>query len=207
MTTAPIPTGPTGTAGPNKVLIALIAVGAVLVLAIVAIAFLLIGQNSSGGNINSGDAGPTPTIGETATPAAEPTDEATDENSGGDDGDDGGDAPVDNSVRFTSFNANLQVACDPTGQADEKAQPQISWSSANAVKAYWTPNAQEANADNGYQVGASGDQNTMSESKGPGERYEFPCNHDQFFDTTITLVGANGEKVSKTVRFEDVNWN
>ena len=199
MTTAPIPSGPTGTAGPSKVLIALIAVGAVLVLAIVAIAFLLIGMNSGGDDIDSGNAAPTPTISETATPIAEPTDEVTDENTG--------DAPVDNSVRFTSFNADTTVECDPTGQAEEKAQPQISWSSANAVKVYWTPNAQEANGENGYQVGASGDQNTMSDSKGPGERYEFPCNHDQYFDTTITLVGADGQKVSKTVRFEDVNWN
>ena len=203
MTTAPIPTGPTGTAGPNKVLIALIAVGSVLVLAIVAIAFLLIGMNSGGGKIDSGDAAPTPATSETATPVAEPTDGVTDENSG----DDSGDAPVDNSVRFTSFNADLTVECDPTGQAEEKAQPQISWASANAVKVYWTPNAQEANGENGYQVGASGDQNTMSDSKGPGERYEFPCNHDQYFDTTVTLVGADGQKVSKTVRFEDVNWN
>jgi len=130
---------------------------------------------------------------------AEPTEEATDGN--------GGDAPVDNSVRFTSFNADLTVECDPTGEAEEKAQPQISWSSANAVTVYWTPNDREANGENGYQVGASGDQNTMSDSKGPGERYEFPCNHDQYFDTTITLVGADGQKVSKTVRFEDVNWN
>ena len=40
----------------------------------------------------------------------------------------------------------------------------------------------------------------------PGERYEFPCNHRQTFDTTITIYGANGQKVSKTVTFADVNW-
>ena len=47
----------------------------------------------------------------------------------------------------------------------------------------------------------------MSYSKGEGERYEFPCNHRQYFDTTITLVGANGETVSKHVTFTDMNWN
>jgi hypothetical protein len=205
MTTTPIPTGPAGTpaAGPNKLLIALIAVGGVLLLAIVAIVFLLIGQSTAGGTIGAGDQSPTPVVTETpATPAAEPSGEATD-----DDGDGGGQqAPVDNSVRFTSFSADLNVQCDSTGQAEEKAQPQISWSSANAVTVYWTPNAQEANAQNGYQVPPSGNQNDMSASKGPGERYEFPCNHRQTFDTTITLVGANGQKVSKTVTFTDVNW-
>lgn len=200
MTTAPIPTGPTGTAGPNKVLIALISVGAVLVLAIVAIVFLVIGQNSGGnGNINSGGTAPTPTTSQTpATPVAESGDDTTD---------DSGQAPVDNSVRFTSFDADLTVECDPTGQAEEKAQPQISWNSANAVKVYWTPNDNEANADNGYEVGSSGNQNDMSDSKGPGERYEFPCNHRETFDTTITLVGSNGQTVSKSVTFTDINWN
>ena len=27
------------------------------------------------------------------------------------------------------------------------------------------------------------------------------------FDTTITLVGANGQTVSKHVTFTDINWN
>ncbi len=204
MTTTPIPTGPVST-GPSRLLIALIAVGGVLLLAIVAIVFLLIGQNSGGGTIGSGDAAPTPTVTETpATPVAEPTDEVTDD--GGQDQGDGGQqpAPVDNSVRFTSFSADLKVTCD--SQADEKAQPKISWASANAVKVYWTPNNREANAENGYQVPKSGNQNDMSISKGEGERYEFPCNHRQTFDTTITLVGADGKKVSKTVTFTDVNW-
>jgi hypothetical protein len=205
MTTAPIPTGstPTGAAGPNKLLIALIAVGGVLLLAVVAIAFLLIGQNSGGGAVNAGDQTPLPVATDSPTPT--PTVEGED---GGDTGDggDGGDQPVDNSVRFTSFNADLTVECDPTGQADEKAQPSISWASANAVKVYWTPNNREANSENGYQVPLSGNQHDMSASKGQGERYEFPCNHDQTFDTTITLVGADGQKVSKTVTFTDVNW-
>jgi hypothetical protein len=207
MTTTPIPTGPTGSAasGPNKLLIALIAVGGVLLLSVVAIVFLLIGQNSGGGSINAGDQTPTPVVTEPATPVAEPTDEPVD---GGDgDGGDSGQAPVDNSVRFTSFNADLTVECDSTGQSEFKAQPQISWTSVNAVKVYWTPSNREANASNGYQVGATGNTDTMSQSKGEGERYEFPCNHDQYFDTTVTLVGANGQKVSKSVTFTDINWN
>jgi hypothetical protein len=202
MTTAPIPTRPTptGAAGPSKLLIALIAVGGVLLLAVVAIVFLLVGQNSNGGGINAGDQTPLPTASDSPSPT--PSDAEGDE---GDGGDDGG-QPVDNSVRFTSFDADLTVECDPTGQAEEKAQPQISWASANAAHVYWTPNNDDANAENGYEVGASGDQNDMSASKGQGERYEFPCNHRETFDTTITLVGSNGEIVSKHVTFTDINW-
>jgi hypothetical protein len=210
MTTTPIPTGPVGTAGPSKLLIALISIGGVLVLAVVAIIFLLIGQNSAGnGGINAGDQTPSPVASDSATPVAGPTDEATDDSGTDGDGsnDGGGQAPVDNSLRFTTFNANLQVACDPTGEAEEKAQPQISWAAANATKVYWTPNNQDATADNGYEVGSTGNQDTMSDSKGPGERYEFPCNHRQTFDTTITIYGSNGQKVSKHVTFTDINWN
>jgi hypothetical protein len=211
MTTTPIPTGPTGpaAAGPNKLLIALIAIGSVLVLAIVAIVFLVIGQNTAGGGINAQDDGPTPVVTETpATPVGEPTDEPTDQSAGdgGSTGGGGGQAPVDNSVRFTSFNADPTVECDTTGEAEFKAQPSISWASANAVKVYWTPNKGEANASNGYQIPKSGNQVDLSNSKGPGERYEFPCNHRQTFDTTITIYGANGQKVSKHVTFTDINW-
>ncbi|HEX7833872.1 MAG TPA: hypothetical protein VF479_00220 [Pseudolysinimonas sp.] len=197
MTTTPIPTGtgPVGSAGPNKLLIALIAVGGVLLLSIVAITFLLIGQNSAGGDpVTAGDPTPTPTVTDTPTPT--PTAEA-----------DGGDEqPVDDSVRFTSFSYDKEVQCDPTGE-QEKPSPSISWSSANAVHVFWTPSNHDANADNGYEVGASGNQDDMTISKGEGERYEFPCNHEETFDTTITLVGANGQTVSKHVTFIDVNWN
>jgi hypothetical protein len=207
MTTTPIPTGPTpsGAAGPSKLLIALIAVGGVLLLAVVAIIFLLVGQNSNGGDgVNAGDQTPLPVATDTASPA--PTDGSGDQGDGdsSDDGGDSGQAP-DNSLRFTSFNYNAQVSCDPTGN-DEKPSPSISWSSANAVHVYWTPNSNDATADNGYEVGASGNQDDMSQSKGPGERYEFPCNHRETFDTTITLVGANGQTVSKHVTFTDINW-
>jgi hypothetical protein len=204
MTTTPIPTGPTGptgAAGPNKLLIALIAVGSVLVLVIVGFVFFVVGQNNGGNGGNDTAGAPTPQTSQTPqTPVAEPTDGATDGNNGGG----GGGGGTDNSLRFTSFNANTQVACDYN--ADEKAQPQISWSAANATAVYWTPSDREATADNGYEVGSSGNQNDMSASKGPGERYEFPCAHDQYFDTTITIYGSNGEKVSKTVTFVDTTW-
>ena len=202
MTTAPIPTGPTpsGAAGSNKLLIALIAVGGVLLLAVVAIVFLLIGQNSNGGSANAGDQTPLPTASDSPSPT--PSEAAGDEGDGGDGG-----QPVDNSVRFTSFDYDASVECDPTGQAEEKAQPSISWSSANAVAVYWTPNHREATSENGYEVGSQREPERSVRLEGPGERHEFPCNHDQYFDTTITLVGANGDTVSQTAHFEDVNWS
>jgi len=195
MTTTPIPTGPTptGAAGPSKLLIALIAVGGVLLLAVVAIVFLLIGQNQRG--IDAG-ATPTPTVSDTplVTPSAEPTEEGGDE------------PPVDNSTRFTSFNADLTVECDPTGQ-EEKPSPSINWASANAASVWWTPSDEDAYDDQGYQIPQSGDQDDMSASKGPGERFEFPCNHEETMDVTITLLSASGQHVSKTVTFTDINWN
>jgi hypothetical protein len=213
--------------GPSKLLIALIAVGAVLLLTITSVVFLLIGQNSAG-TVNASDQQPISAPDTTQAPTTEPTDDATtqpvtgdssgqntgsqntgSQNTGGNTGGNTGNAPapVDTSLRFTSFNADLQVACDPTGQAEEKAQPQISWSAANATSVYWTPSSQDATADNGYQVGSTGNQDTMSDSKGQGERYEFPCNHRETFDTTVTIYGANGQKVSKHVTFTDINWN
>jgi hypothetical protein len=204
MTTTPIPTGPTGpagAAGPNKLLIALIAVGSVLVLVIVALVFFIVGQGNAGNGGNANAGAPTPLASQTpATPVAEPTDGATD----GGDGNGGSGSGTDTSLRFTSFTANPQVACDYN--ADQKAQPQISWSAANATAVYWTPSNRDATPDNGYQVGTSGNQNDMSASKGPGERYEFPCAHEQTFDTTITIYGAGGQKISKHVTFTDINW-
>jgi hypothetical protein len=204
MSTTPIPTGPTstGAAGPSKLLIALIAVGGVLLLTVVAIVFLLIGQNANGGDpVTVGDQDPIPTVTDTPTPTAEPDD-------GGDDSDggDGGETPVDNSTRFTSFSYDETVECDPTGQ-DEKPSPSISWASANAASVWWTPSDEDAYDDQGYQVPQSGDQDDMTASKGPGERFEFPCNHEETLDVTITLVSSNGQHVSKSVTFRDVNWN
>jgi len=198
----------------NKILIALIAVGATLLVAVVAIAFLFVGRSTSAGTINAGEQTTSPEASQ--TPVA-PVDEVADvptgqqpvSTSGGNSGGNNAPAPapVDNSLHFTSFNATLQVACDTTGQDEYKAQPQISWTAANVTAVYWTPSNQDASADNGYQVGGTGNQNTMSDSKGPGERYEFPCNHRETFDTTITIYGSNGQKVSKHVTFTDINWN
>ena len=196
----------------NKLTISLTAVGATLLVAVVALAFLFIGQSTR----TTIDASQETTSGTDTTQSpvepvsgtgGQPVVQQPASNNGGNGNGGGNSAPapaVDDSLRFISFGADLQVFCD--SNADEKAQPQISWSAANAVAVYWTPSNQEATADNGYLVGSSGTQYEMSVSKGPGERYEFPCNHRQYFDTTITIYGADGQKVSKHVTFTDVNW-
>jgi hypothetical protein len=170
----------------------------VLLLGVVAIVFLMIGRGAAQPTAD-GDPTAAPIVTPTTTPTPTPSAPPVGDGSGG------GGGSTDTTVRFTAFDYDPDVACDPSGE-DEKPSPSISWSSANAVAVYWTPNNQEANASNGYQVSASGNQDTMSASKGQGERYEFPCNHDQYFDTTITLVGADGQTVSESVTFVDVNW-
>ena len=212
MTTTPIPTGPpgpVGAAGPNKLLIALIAVGGVLLLAIVAhrVPAHRPEQRRTGQRSTPATRRRPRSPADPATPVAEPTDEAADDTGDSNDGDDSGQAPVDNSLRFTSFNANHAGRLRPDRRGRREGATPDLVVRANATKVYWTPNNQDATADNGYQVGSTGNQNTMSDSKGPGERYEFPCNHRQTFDTTITIYGANGQKVSKHVTFTDINWN
>lgn len=193
MTTMPLPTpGEPGAPPPagrqNRIIVILAVVAGVLLLAVVAIVFLLIGQSTA--TPNAGDS-PTPTTSASATPTPTPTPTETQAPP----------PPVDNSTRFTSFDADLTVECDPTG---EQPKPEItfSWTAANAVEAWYTPSDEDAKDDDYMQFpsAAAGTQNDLT------DEHLFPCNHDQYLDVTITLVGAGGEHVSRTVTYEDVNW-
>lgn len=197
MTTMPLPTpGEPGTPPPaaarqNRLLVILAIVAGVLLLALVAIVFLLIGRGSAD---PVADQSPTPTPSpsdsESATPT--PTPEETT---------DAPPPPPDNSTRFTSFEADLTVECDPTG---EQPKPEItfSWRAANAVEAWYSPSDEDAK-DDGYLRFPNANAGTQNDLT---DEHLFPCNHDQFLDVTITLVGPGGEHVSRTVRYEDVNW-
>lgn len=192
MTTAPLPTSDPGTPPPadgrNRILLILGIAAAVLLLAVVAIVFLLIGRGSAGP-----DAGqtPSPTLGpsESATPT--PTADDSDEPP----------APVDGSTRFTDFSADLTVECDPTGEQD-KPEITFSWTAANAVEAWYTPSDDDAKDDDymRFPNANAGSNDDLT------DEHLFPCNHDQYLDVTITLVGAGGEHVSHHVVYEDVNW-
>ena len=86
MTTTPL------TSGPNKLLIALIAVGGVLLLTITAVVFLLVGQNSAGGSGHQRGRPGTSSRHQPdrATPTAEPADEGSGAVADGQSGNSGG---------------------------------------------------------------------------------------------------------------------
>jgi hypothetical protein len=194
MTTMPLPTSDPGTpptGSQNRIILILGIAAAVLLLTVVAIVFLLIGRGTAG-----------PGAGETPTPTLTASESPTPTPTSDDDGDDDEtQAPVDTSTRFTTFTADLTVECDPTGEQD-KPEITFSWTAANAVEAWYTPSDEDAKNDDYMQFpnANAGTNNDLT------DEHLFPCNHDQYLDVTITLVGANGEHVSHHVIYEDVNW-
>jgi hypothetical protein len=191
MTTEPLPAAsgaPTPPAdGRNRLILILGIIAAVLLLTVVAIVFLLIGRGTAGPG-----AGETPTPSTSASESPTPTPDAEPEPT---------QAPVDNSTRFTNFSADLTVECDPTGEQD-KPEITFSWTAANAVEAWYSPSDEDAKDDNymRFPNANAGTQNDLT------DEHLFPCNHDQYLDVTITLVGPGGEHVSHHVVYEDVNW-
>jgi len=169
----------------NRLVLILGIVGGVLLLAVVALVFLLIGRGSV---TPQADPTPSPTASESPTPSATPTPEQTE-------------APIDTSTRFTDFSADLTVECDPTGE-QEKPEITFSWTAVNAVEAWYTPSDEDAKDDD-YMRFPNANQGTNDDLT---DEHLFPCNHDQFLDVTITLVGADGGHVSHHVVYDDVNW-
>lgn len=184
-------TGPDSPTGPNKLVIILAAAGGVLLLVVVALVFLLIGQstaNPTAGETPTPD--PTPTASESPTPSPTASEDAPPP------------APApDTSVRFTNFTADLTVECDPTGEQD-KPEITFSWTAKNAVEAWYTPSTKDAYEDRylKFPNASAGTQNDLT------DEHLFPCNHEETMDVTITLVGANGQRVSEHVVYRDVNW-
>jgi hypothetical protein len=192
MSTVPLPTSGPGTPPPaadgrNRLILILGIVAGLLLLTVVAVVFLLIGRGSA---VPTAGETPTPTITASESPTPTPTAEEEPEP-----------APVDNSTRFTNFSADLTVECDPTGEQD-KPEITFSWTAANAVEAWYTPSDDDAKDDDymRFPNANAGTQNDLT------DEHLFPCNHDQYLDVTITLVGPGGEHVSHHVVYEDVNW-
>jgi hypothetical protein len=192
MSTVPLPTSGPGTPPPaadgrNRLILILGIVAGLLLLTVVAVVFLLIGRGSA---VPTAGETPTPTITASESPTPTPTAEGEPEP-----------APVDNSTRFTNFSADLTVECDPTGEQD-KPEITFSWTAANAVEAWYTPSDDDAKDDDymRFPNANAGTQNDLT------DEHLFPCNHDQYLDVTITLVGPGGEHVSHHVVYEDVNW-
>jgi hypothetical protein len=191
LTPAPAPSGLD-----RRLLIALLAIGGVLVIAIIVLIVVLLTRGNGGATLADANSSPSGSASASPTVSAEPT--PTD--NGGSNGGQQTSAPVDNSTRFTSFNVVTTVHCDTTGNSP-KPVVTLSWASKNAVEAWFSPANVDAK-DQGYmQVPTTGNQNDLT------DEHLFDCNHRQTEDVTITLVGPKGEHVSKHATITDANWN
>ena len=182
--------------GNKKLVIVLAAVSGVLLLALVAVVFLVIGQGLGGQGSGTPDAGgsPSASVSESPseTPSAEPSSRASSSQ-----------APqADTTTRFTSFNAPTTVRCDPGDEDNQPPKPtlMVSWASANAVEAWYSPGNQDAKSKNYMQIPLSGNQDSFT------DEHLFPCfGQGPPRDYTITLVGPKGEHVSKTWTVTDLS--
>ena len=188
MSTIPLPTQPAGGPKSNRTMfIVLLALGGALLLAVVAVLFLLLGRGFAGEPTAGVTATPTPSATATASPTPEPTQTQA--------------APPpaeDSTPRFTSFSAVTEVQCPNSG---DKPEIQFSWSTANAVEVWYTSGHEDAVDDNYMQVPLSGSQNDLT------DEHLFECAHRETGDYTLTLVGENGEHVSQYWTVTDLNWN
>ena len=170
----------------RRLLVALIAIGGVLAIAIIVLVIVLL---TRGGGPSLAGATTTPSTSANGSATPTPADTGTHTTA----------APADTSTHFTSFNVVTTVHCDPTGNSP-KPVVTLSWASANAVEAWFSPANVDAK-DQGYmQVPTTGNQNDLT------DEHLFDCNHRQTEDVTITLVGPNGEHVSKHATITDANW-
>jgi len=183
-----VSTAPASTGLDRRLLIALLAVGAVLVVGIIVLIVVLLTRGSGGTALADATSTPSTRANASATPTPTPTGAAQPTS-----------APVDQSTHFTSFNVVTTVHCDTTGNSP-KPVVTLSWASQNAVEAWFSPANVDAK-DQGYmQVPTTGNQNDLT------DEHLFDCNHRQTEDVTITLVGPNGEHVSKHATITDANW-
>ena len=166
-------------------LIALVAIGGLIALGVVALIFMNIGKGLAD---DPGADAPSPST--SATPSVEPNASATPTETGAEPEE----PAVDTSTRFTSFNAPTETECDAGDEDGQLPKPPIlvSWSSANAVEAWYSPSDEDAKDDGYMQIPLSGNQDDLT------DEHLFPCFHEPSHPYTITLVGPNGEHVSRT---------
>jgi hypothetical protein len=158
--------------------ITLMIVGGLLLIAVVVLLVLLFGRGTDNATVSTTT--PSPTV------SASPTQGVV------------APEPVDRSARFTSFSAPTTVQCPQEG---DKPEIQVSWTTANAAEVWYTAGNDDAKDDNYMQVPLSGNQSDLT------DEHLFPCNHRETSDYTLTLVGPNGEHVSKHWTVRDLNWN
>ena len=168
----------------RKLIWGLVALVGLLLLAVVALVFLQVGRSQGDADVVAGPSvtpspsdSPSEGASPSATPEAEPNEPAE-----------------DTGTRFTSFVAPTETVCDAGDEDNQPPKPEIivSWASANAVEAWYSPSDEDAKDDNYMQIPLSGNQNDLT------DEHLFPCFHETEHDYTITLVGPNGEHVSRT---------
>lgn len=164
----------------NALLITLGSIGGVLLLAVVALTFLLIGRGSSEQVQVAASDSPTPSPTTSETVAPEPAPE-----------------PEDTTPRFTNFSALTEVTCPQEG---DKPEIMVSWDTAFAVEVWYTSGHEDAKDDDYMQVPLSGSQADFT------DEHLFPCNHRETSEYTITLVGPNDERVSEFWTVTDLAW-
>ncbi len=186
-------TDPASSKKNNRTLIALVAVIVALLLALVALVFFILGQGSA---IDREPTGLGSSTGPPATPSEIPSETPSESPSGQ------AAPPADTTARSTAFKAPTTVTCDAGDEDNQPPKPtlMVSWSSVNAVEAWYSPGNQDAKNKNYMRIPLSGNQDDFT------DEHLFPCfDQGPSRDYTITLVGANGEHVSKTWTVTDLS--
>ena len=179
----PMPPGTPPTGGISRALLTVIIIAGVLLLAVVALVFLLLGRGL-GSSDNASDVDPTNSTSVTPSQSSSPTPEESEAPPP---------PPVDKSTKFTSFTPETEVMCDNGDEDNQPPKPEIhvAWTSANAVEAWYTANNGDAADDQYMKVPLNGSQADFT------DEHLFPCFHRETQDYTITLVGPKGEHVSE----------
>lgn len=101
--------------------------------------------------------------------------------------------PPDNSTAFTGFNSDNVVECYYSEAPDFSPPPitiEVSWTSGNAVSAWFAQNSSDAANEGFMQIPVNGNQSNFPYPQ------EYPC-YQANNSYTITLVGPNGEHVTQ----------
>lgn len=173
----------------RRLIVILAVIGGVLLLALLIALIVLLTRNSTPGALPTPSpsptvsASPTPSVTPTTTPTATPTPSPTPTKQ-----------PPSNDVKVTGFAAATTSQCN--SKTGNPVYMDISWSSDNGIVAYFGVNTDDAQSNGmGWTLPPSGNQNDFPNGYVP---YEFQCgNASQKY--TITIVGTNGSKQSKSV--------
>lgn len=198
---APAVSGDGGGAAPpggsRRLLIILASIGGALLIGVIVLLVLLLTQGSGDTpqplTSETASETPSPTAVESSSPTPTPTPSESET---------AAPPPEPQGARFTSFVTPASVACSMGGPGAEPFRPRVNvaWTTEGAVEAWFVNGTSDA-ADAGFmEIFLNGDQ----------DDFQFPqetsCGNDMN-KYTITLVGPNGDHVSKTWSVENTGDN